>query len=68
MAIEICRTILVIKSGSRGSIFIVQANKNYEPSEIELLRVLKDPQDQVILKDHVFFTIKLAGINTSLHT
>ena len=67
MAISICRTILVTKSGPRGSIFIVETNKNYESSEIELLRVLKDPQDRVILKDHLFFKIKLAGINMSLH-
>ena len=59
---------LVIKSGPRGSIFIVETNKNYESSEIELLRVLKDPQDRAILKDPLFFKIKLAGISTSLHT
>ena len=68
MAIKFCRTILVIKSGSRGSNFIVYTNKNYESSEMESLRVLKDPQDRVILKEPLFFKIKLAGISTSLHT
>ena len=34
---------------------------------MESLRVLKDPQDRVILKDPLFFKIKLAGINMSLH-
>ena len=67
MAIKFYRTILVIKN-PRGSNFIVYTNKNYESSKMESLRVLKDPQDQVILKDPLFFEIKLAGISTSLHT
>ena len=33
MAIKFCRTILVIKSGPRGSNFIVYTNKNYESRE-----------------------------------
>ena len=69
MTIKICRTILVIKSGFRGSIFYcLNQQKLQESSEIELLRVLKVPQDRVILKDILFSNIKLAGISTSLHT